>query len=79
MAVIFMTTITNIECAKAQRDTLVIETNFGKIEAELYNDIAPKTVAHMEKLAKEDVRQSSLPSCYSRFRYSGRRPEQPSR
>jgi len=60
MAVIFMTIVTNIECAKAQRDTLVIETNFGKIEAELYNDIAPKTVAHMEKLAKEGFFDSLL-------------------
>ncbi len=60
MAAILTATLTNVDCAKAQRDTLVIETNFGKIEAELYNDIAPKTVAHMEKLANEGFFDSLL-------------------
>ncbi len=43
-----------------KRDTLVIETNFGTIEAQLYNDIAPKTVAHMEALAKSGFFDSLL-------------------
>src|SRR4030042_673641 len=60
MAALLMTVFSGAECAKIQRDTLVIETNFGRIEAELYNDIAPNTVAHMEKLAKEGFFDSLL-------------------
>ncbi len=60
MAAFLMVAVTESSCAKSQRDTLVIQTNFGTIEAELYNDIAPKTVAHMEKLAKEGFFDSLL-------------------
>jgi peptidyl-prolyl cis-trans isomerase B (cyclophilin B) len=60
MAAILMTTLMSTDCAKAQRDTLVIETNFGTIQAELYTDIAPKTVAHMKQLAKEGFFDSLL-------------------
>jgi peptidyl-prolyl cis-trans isomerase B (cyclophilin B) len=60
MAAILVTTLSSTDCTKAHRDTLVIETNFGTIQAELYNDIAPKTVAHMEQLAKEGFFDSLL-------------------
>ncbi len=48
------------DTTKAKRDTLIIETNLGTIEAELYNDIAPKTVDHMEKLVKAGFFDSLL-------------------